>query len=63
MPSPFHYDKKTRRRYRKLAKRLGNEEILAKWDAATVESIKGTVAIIDRQAKAKRRKKRLKIQP
>jgi len=48
--------------YRKQAKRMGDERILAKWDPVTVDAIRSVVASIERQAKAKRRKKRPTIQ-
>ena len=62
MASPFRYNKKERQRLRKRAKRFLDEKILAKWDPATADSIRRVAALTDRQAKAKRRKKRPEIQ-
>jgi len=58
MASPFRLNKKTRRRQRKLAERLANEEDLAKWDEASANSFRRIAEIALRQANAKRRKKR-----
>jgi hypothetical protein len=62
MASPFRYNKKERRRLRKSAKKSLDEKILAKWDPATVDSIKRLAALTERQAKARRVKKRPTIQ-
>ena len=58
MASPFRLNKKTRRRGRKLAKRLAKEEPLAKWDEASANSIRRIAGLTLKQANAKRRKKR-----
>jgi hypothetical protein len=60
MASPFRLNKKTRRRERKLAKRLANEETLAKWDEASANSFRRIAELTLKRANAKRRKKRPK---
>ena len=57
MASPFRYNKKERRRLRKSAKKFLVEKILAKWDPATVDSIKRVATLTERQANARRKKR------
>jgi hypothetical protein len=58
MASPFRYNKKTRRRMRKLAKSLANEMTLEKWDDASADSFRRIAKLTEKQANAKRRNKR-----
>jgi hypothetical protein len=58
MASPFRYNKKTRRRLRKAAKRMANETTLEKWDEASADSFRQIAKLTEKQANAKRRKKR-----
>jgi outer membrane protein TolC len=58
MASPFRQNKKARQRQRKLAKRLLDEKVLAKWDGATADTIRKIAKSTLKQAKAKRRKNR-----
>jgi hypothetical protein len=58
MASPFRLNKKSRRRGRKLAKRLGNEEGLEKWDEASANSFRRIAELALKQANSKRRKDR-----
>ena len=58
MASPFRLNKKARRRGRKLAKRIADENILGKWDEATADILRRVAKLTLKQANAKRRKKR-----
>lgn len=58
MASPFRLNKKTRRRERKLAKKLANEKHLAKWDETSANIFRRIAELSMKQANAKRRKKR-----
>jgi len=60
MASPFRLNKKARRRQRKFAKRIADEESLAKWDEASANSFRHIAELTLKQANAKRRKKRPK---
>jgi len=58
MTSPFRYNKKYRRRERKLAKSMADETTLEKWNEAAADSFRRIAKLIEREANAKRRKKR-----
>jgi hypothetical protein len=57
MTSPFRLNRKARRRQRKLAKKLANEEALAKWDELSANVFRRVADLTLKQANAKRRKK------
>jgi hypothetical protein len=58
MASPFRFNKKTRRRERKLAKRLANEEALSKWDETSADLFRRVAEQALKYANSKRREKR-----